>query len=104
MFDLFRLGLVVSFQRGIYRNTYSSSGRTRRQPATGPSRPSAENVDAVLNRIVVPPPEHAHEGGSELRRSSRVRTVLWYDKGLNVMSYICWMYNSFSFGCSFFVT
>ena len=78
MFDLFRLGLV-RFQRGIYRNTYSISHRTRRQPATGPST-SAENVGAV-NRIVVPPPEHAYKGGSELRRSSRVRTVLWYDEG-----------------------
>ena len=70
MFDLFRLGLA-SFQCGIY---YS-----RRQPVTGPST-LAENVGAV-NRIVVPPPEQAYKGGSELRRSSRVRTVLWYDEG-----------------------
>ena len=65
----------------------SSSPRIRRQPATGSST-LAENVDAV-NRTVVRPPEHAHEGESELRRSGRVRTVLWYDEGLNVMSYIC---------------
>ena len=58
---------------------HSSSRRTRRQPATGPST-SAENVGAV-NRTVVRPPEHAHEGESELRRSGRVRTVLWYDEG-----------------------
>ena len=52
----------------------SSSRRTRRQPATGPST-SAENVGAV-NRTVVLPPEHVHEGESELRRSSRVQTLL----------------------------
>ena len=57
----------------------SSSRRTSRQPATGSST-LAENVDAV-NRTVVRPSEHAHEGGRELRRSSRVRTVLWYDEG-----------------------
>ena len=97
MFDLFRLGLV-SFQRGIYRNTYSSSRRTRRQPATGPST-SAENVGAV-NRIVVSPPEHTYKGGSELRRSSRVLSF-GMTRG-KMLSYICWMYNSFIFGCFFF--
>ena len=55
----------------------SSSRRTRRQPATASS---PENVDAV-NRTVVRPPEHAYQVGSEVRRSSRVRTVLWYDEG-----------------------
>jgi len=57
----------------------SSSRRTRRQRAAGPTT-SAENVGAV-NRTVVRPPENAGEGQSELRRSSRVRTVLWYDEG-----------------------
>ena len=48
----------------------SSSRRTRRQRAAGPIT-SVENVGAV-NRTVVRPPEHAGEGQSELRRSSRV--------------------------------
>ena len=55
----------------------SSSRRTRRRPATGTAT-SVEDVDAV-NRTVVRPTEQ--EGESELRRSSRVRTVLWYDEG-----------------------
>ena len=54
----------------------SSSCRTRRQHATGNA--TTENAGGV-NRTVVRPPEQ--ERGSELRRSSRVRTVLWYDKG-----------------------
>ena len=49
----------------------SSSRQTRRRPPTRTAT-SVENVDAV-NRTVVRP--------SELRRSSRVRTVLWYDEG-----------------------
>ena len=57
----------------------SSSRRRRRQLPTGPTT-SVESVDAV-NRTVVRPPEHAHEGESELRRSSRVRTIIWYDEG-----------------------
>lgn len=60
----------------------SSSRRTRCQPVAGPTT-LVENVGAV-NRTVVRPPKHAHEGESELkpglRRSSRVRTVLWYDE------------------------
>ena len=55
----------------------SSSRRTRRRPPTGTAT-SVENVDAA-NRTVVRPSEQ--EGESELRRSSRVRTVLWYDEG-----------------------
>ena len=57
----------------------SSSCRARRQPAAGPTT-SVGNIGAV-NRTVVRPPEHALEGESELRHSSRVRTVLWYDEG-----------------------
>ena len=55
----------------------SSSRRTRRRPATGTAT-SVEDINAV-NRTVVRPTEQ--EGESELRRSSRVRTVLWYDEG-----------------------
>lgn len=55
----------------------SSSRRTRRRPPTRTAT-SVKNVDAV-NRTVVRPSEQ--EGESELRRSSRVRTVLWYDEG-----------------------
>ena len=58
----------------------SSSRRERRQPVAGPTT-SVGNVGAVVNRTVVHLPEHALEGESELRRSSRVRTVLWYDEG-----------------------
>ena len=53
----------------------SSSRRTRRQPAMEPVT-TIESVDSA-NRTVVRPPEHERESG--LRRSSRVRTVLWYD-------------------------
>ena len=65
--------------------------------ATQPQKPHRESVRPVFalchvpttsvesvgadNRTVVRPPEHAHEGESELWRSSRVRTVLWYDDG-----------------------
>ena len=55
----------------------SSSRRSRRRPATGTAT-TVENVD-VVNRTVVRPIEQ--EAESELRRSSRVRTVLWYDEG-----------------------
>ena len=53
----------------------SSSRRTRRQPAMEPVT-TIESIDSA-NRTVVRPPEHERESG--LRRSSRVRTVLWYD-------------------------
>ena len=53
----------------------ASSRRTRRQPAMEPAT-TIESVDSA-NRTVVRPPEHERESG--LRRSSRVRTVLWYD-------------------------
>lgn len=53
----------------------SSSRRASRQPAIEPAT-TIESVDSA-NRTVVRPPEHERESG--LRRSSRVRTVLWYD-------------------------
>ena len=53
----------------------------------------------IHNRTVVRPTEQ--EGESELRRSSRVRTVLWYDEGKNLMPYICWVYSSLNFIASF---
>ena len=57
----------------------ASSRRRRPQLPAGPTT-SVESVD-VVNRTVVRPPEHTQEGESELRRSSRVRTVIWYDEG-----------------------
>ena len=67
---------ISGYRRASVGRLLSSSRRTRRQPATRPTT-SVENVGAV-NRTVIRPPEHAHEGESELQRSNRVRTVLWY--------------------------